>query len=381
MGLTVIGNETGRPNAPVVTTPEIVALLAANAPVAIGVSGGKDSTAVAMATVRHLDLIGHAGPRLLVHADLGATEWKDSLPTCRRLAGHLGIELMVVRRKQGDMMERWEQRWRDNVRRWETLSCVKLILPWSTPAMRFCTAELKVDQICRGLSARFPGQTIINATGIRREESAERSKAPVSKVQPKLASKTRKTTGVDWHPIIDWTINDVWACMDHQGFERHEAYRLYGASRVSCVWCILATEADHVAGALAPENIELGRRMARLEGTSTFAFQGSRWLGDTISHVLSEDERTRIRSAKVNGSRREKAEAKIPKHLLYTKGWPTCVPTLGEATLLAAVRSTVADAIGLKMTFINPNEIVARYEALMAAKPKPKGGEPCDSRS
>lgn len=55
-----------------VVVDDVVAdALAVNAPVAIGVSGGKDSCALAFAVVEHLDTIGHAGPRLLVHADLG----------------------------------------------------------------------------------------------------------------------------------------------------------------------------------------------------------------------------------------------------------------------------------------------------------------------
>src|SRR5271163_4692630 len=79
----------------------IADLLAADAPVAIGVSGGKDSCAAAIATI------------VLLHADLGRVEWSDSLPTCTRLATFLGVELLVVRREAGDMMDRWLQRWRD----------------------------------------------------------------------------------------------------------------------------------------------------------------------------------------------------------------------------------------------------------------------------
>jgi 3'-phosphoadenosine 5'-phosphosulfate sulfotransferase (PAPS reductase)/FAD synthetase len=191
------------------TTPEIAAVLKANAPVAVGVSGGKDSSACGLATAEYLDAIGHTGSRVLIHADLGATEWKDSLPSCARLAKRIGWELAVVKRPQGDMMERWEQRWKDNVERWEKLSCVKIILPWSTPAMRFCTAELKVDQICRELARRFPHTTIINATGIRWAESTERAKAPISKPQPKLKKDRLGTTGIDWHPIISWSLEDV----------------------------------------------------------------------------------------------------------------------------------------------------------------------------
>jgi hypothetical protein len=47
--------------------------------------------------------------------------------------------LHTTRRAAGGMMERWEKRWSNNVTRYENLECVKLILPWSTPAMRYCT--------------------------------------------------------------------------------------------------------------------------------------------------------------------------------------------------------------------------------------------------
>jgi 3'-phosphoadenosine 5'-phosphosulfate sulfotransferase (PAPS reductase)/FAD synthetase len=348
--------------------PDVQALLADGAPVAIGVSGGKDSCAVALAVTAHLDSIGHAGPRLLIHADLGATEWEDSLPTCERLANRLGLELVVVRRPQGDMMERWEQRWQDNVRRWTELSCVKLILPWSTPAMRFCTAELKVDQICRALSRRFEGRAILNVTGIRRDESNERSKAPISQVQPKLASKSRRTSGLAWNAIANWGLADVFAYLEEQRFPLHEAYTVYGSSRVSCVWCVLGTEADHRAAAKAEANKAVGRRMVDLEISSTFAFQGNRWLGDTLAGILAEEQRTSLPHAKLRAQRRQEAEARIPKHLLYTKGWPTSMPTREEAQLLADVRAAVAEAVGIAGTFVDPERIISRYRELLDLK-------------
>ncbi|MBN8821295.1 MULTISPECIES: hypothetical protein [unclassified Spirosoma] len=124
-------------------TPEVKTHLNNWMPVAIGVSGGKDSTAAAWATIQHLNEINHRGPRLLIHSDLGRTEWKDSLPTCERLADQLKTELVVVRRQAGDMMDRWLTRWANNVERYVNLECVKLILPWSTPAMRFMTSALR----------------------------------------------------------------------------------------------------------------------------------------------------------------------------------------------------------------------------------------------
>ncbi len=76
-------------------------LIRANAAVVVGVSGGKDSQAAALATMSYLDKRGHAGPRLLIHADLGIVEWRESLPTCEALSKHLGVELVVVRRQAG----------------------------------------------------------------------------------------------------------------------------------------------------------------------------------------------------------------------------------------------------------------------------------------
>ena len=352
----------------VAVTPEVAALLENGSPVAIGVSGGKDSTAVAFAVAEYLEKIGHRGQRLLIHADLGVTEWKDSLPTCQRLAKQLSLELVVVRRPQGDMMDRWEQRWRDNVARWESLSCVKLILPWSTPDMRFCTSELKIDQITRYLSRRFQGQSIVSVTGIRREESTERAKALVSARQKKLESVTRKTSGVNWNPILEWTKEDVFALAEERGFPMHEAYSRYGSSRVSCVYCILGTSEDHRAGARAAENLPLASRQAELEFRSTFAFQGSRWLAETLLEVVPGLSPDRLEDARRRAAIRERAEARIPQHLLYSKGWPTCMPTHGEAELLGQVRQEVAEAVGLQPTFTTPEQILGRYQELIDLK-------------
>src|SRR5262249_17762054 len=156
-----------------------------------------------------LDEAGHQGPRILIHADLGQIEHADSLPQCQRLADHLGLEMIVVRRPQGGMIERWEQRWRDNTTRYVELSCVTLITPWSSSGMRFCTSELKIDQITRELSRRFHGQRIINCVGIRGQESTTRAAKPIAQVNKKLM-RAGGLGGVDWYPIRDWPVEDVW---------------------------------------------------------------------------------------------------------------------------------------------------------------------------
>lgn len=362
------GRRVGRVGLGVAVDPTVAALLAADAPVAIGVSGGKDSCAGALATVAHLDAIGHRGPRVLIHSDLGRVEWRDSHPTCERLAAATGLPLIVVRREAGDMMDRWLVRWRNNVARYADLSCVRLILPWSTPSMRFCTSELKTAIICRDLVRRFAGQTIVSVSGIRRQESDRRAGAPISAIQPKLASKTHRTTGVDWHPLVDWEDVDVYAYLAHRGFELHEAYTRYGLSRVSCAFCIMQGAEDQRAATTCPDNLAIYREMVTLEAVSTFAFQGDHWLGDVAPDLLDEDLRARLRLAKERAAARQVAEARIPKHLLYTKGWPSGMPTPEEAELLAAVRRTVADLLGLSIRYVDASSVLGRYAELIAAR-------------
>lgn len=349
----------------IATTPEIRWALVADSPVAVGVSGGKDSTAAAFETFAHLDSINHRGPRVLIHSDLGRVEWKESLPTCERLARRLGVELIVVRREAGDMMDRWLTRWANNVARYESFSCVKLILPWSTASMRFCTSEMKTAIICRALVNRFPGQTIISASGIRREESPRRAKAPVAAAQPKLTSKTKGTSGFDWHPIIDATLEDVLSTHAREEFPLHEAYTAFGSSRVSCSFCILASKSDLAASASCPDNADIYREMVELEARSTFSFQDSGWLGDVAPHLLADELRARLEAAKAKAARREELESRIPRHLLYVKGWPVCVPTWEEARVIGEVRGEIGEMLGLGVGYTSAASVIDRIQELM----------------
>lgn len=362
------------PSQNVAVTPEIQGLLAAGAVVAVGVSGGKDSVACALAVARHLDQIGHTGPRVLIHSDLGRVEWKESLPSCQRLAELIGWELMVVRRAAGDMLARWESRWAANLARYADLSCVRLILPWSTPALRFCTSELKVAVITSALKARFPSHAIINAAGIRRQESSARSKMPVTAPMSKLERQGRP--GLSWNPIIEWSIEQVFEEIAAAGLELHEAYTRYGVSRVSCAFCIMSSAGDLMAAAGCADNHDLYRQMVKLECDSTFAFQGARWLADVAPDLLAPDLRARVAVAKAAAAERQIAESEIPPHLLYTKGWPTCMPTLEEAELLARVRRRVAACIDVEIGYTDARSILERYEALMLMGGKGLPSEP-----
>jgi len=351
----------------VALTPELSEALALNVPVAIGVSGGKDSTVAAWATINYLNQIGHTGERILIHSDLGRVEWKDSLPICEKLAMHLNTELVVVRRKSGDMVDRWLQRWNDNVIRYQELSCVKLILPWSTPSMRFCTSEMKTSIIWRYLKKRWPTDTVLSVTGIRRQESTNRAKQPVAK--PKLAKKDSDVVwGMDWHSVIDWKVSDVWNCHDLNDLPRHEAYTTYGSSRVSCAFCVLASKPDLWSSSTCADNADLYRELVDLEVQSTFSFQSNQWLADINPKLLSEATLNGLAQAKKAAEVRELAESRIPQHLHFKKGWPECMPTQAEAKLLASVRNTVASATGLTIDCTDADSIRERYADLLTRK-------------
>lgn len=351
-----------------ITTNYDVTQLIQDAVVAIGVSGGKDSCAVALVIKDYLQEIGHSGECILIHSDLGIVEWKDSLPTCQRLADTTGLELAVVRRKAGGMFERWVSRWQSSVERYVNLNCVKLILPWSTPAMRFCTAELKRDVICSYLRQRFIGKTILSVSGIRRDESTRRMKAPTLRPQPKMRVPTKGTYGYDWNPLLSWSEEDVYSYLREKNFRLHEAYTKYGMSRVSCAFCIMSSASDMRAATTCADNVPLYRQMVDLEIESTFAFQSNKWLGDVAPSLLSHAQLDGLDVAKQNAKLREELEEEIPSHLLYTKGWPTCLPTKDEADLIAGIRTEVSEMLGLPSKYLTGDTVLARYEELMSLK-------------
>jgi 3'-phosphoadenosine 5'-phosphosulfate sulfotransferase (PAPS reductase)/FAD synthetase len=354
------------------TNPEIMNLIGKSAVFAIGVSGGKDSSIGALAVNEFLHDHGHEGPRVLIHSDLGSVEWKASINVCKELSRRLNLPLMIVERKAGGLMQRWVTRWENNVRRYVELSCVKLILPWSTPSMRFCTSELKTAIICRALVQKFRGQKIVNVTGIRREESSGRSKTPISKVN-RLLHRQDGTSGIDWHPLAEMTATDVFLAHKAFNFPLHEAYTKYGSSRVSCAFCIMSKQADLHAAASCESNHEIYREMCELEIRSCFSFQSNIWLSDISPELLTGEQRTRLVRSKSVMQSRENIEADIPKHLLFTANWPEVIPTANEARLLCRIRESIGGLHNIYVQFAEPTLLIKRYEFLMAEKERRNG--------
>lgn len=333
-------------------------ILRKNPAVAIGVSGGKDSQAATIAAIHHLDSLGHQGPRILVHADLGMVEWHDSLPVCVRLAEHFGLELAVVHRKAGGLMERWEARWASSARRYTDLLTVTLVPCFSSAKNRFCTSETKTHPITSMLRKRFAGHRIVNVTGIRAEESRRRATAPIWNHDSQLGI-------THWRPVLGWTMDQVFASIHAAGLEPHEAYGCFQMSRVSCRFCVLSRNSDLQAASRQPEAWPLYRRIVALEAESGFSFQAGRWLGDVAPSLLGPELEQRLRDAKNRAAQRAKAEARIEPDMLYTKGWPTRRLTRREAEILADVRQVVSDIYGFHGNYLTPSGIEERYEELL----------------
>lgn len=357
-----------------VSTPAIDRALSHGAAIAIGVSGGKDSQAAALATVQYLNRVGHSGPRILIHADLGMVEWSESLPLCEELARYLVLDLVVVRRKAGGLMERWEQRWESNKRRYANMETMRVVLPWSTPTMRFCTSELKSAPVASELRRRFPDLPIINVTGIRAQESAARSKQPIANLDEKLSRPDRPL--LHWRPILRWTTEEVFAAIASTPLTPHRAYTALGSTRVSCRFCILASQHDLHASIADPASHDLLRRMAQLEIDSSFAFQGGRWLADLAPHLLTPAQRAGVARAKDNAELRKHLENEIPSDLRFDGRRLSRMPTVNEAITIAHARTMISKAIAITdAKYLTARAVRERIASLGATTQEPSASK------
>jgi 3'-phosphoadenosine 5'-phosphosulfate sulfotransferase (PAPS reductase)/FAD synthetase len=336
------------------------------------VSGGKDSQLVAEQVVSYARNRNHAGELVLCYSDLGRVVWSDAHFQCEQLAQRLGLRLQVVSRNAGGLMERWTKRWQDNLSRYKELSCVKLILPWSTPSMRFCTSELKTAIIQRWIRKTYH-QPVICVLGVRRDESRSktsgRGAAPVFKVHHTRDGKTpvMPEGSIDWNAIVEVRTETVFQILRSSQKPLPSAYT-FGSSRFSCCYCIMATATDLFAATRDPRNHELYRQQCELEISSTFSFQTNKWLSDVATELLTASQRLRLPQAKIKAAKREEIESRIPSHLLYVKGWPVAMPTLEEANLIAQTRQRVAELMEIEVHHTTAPSVSNRYADLIRLK-------------
>lgn len=254
---------------------------------AISISGGKDGQAMLKLLSEYHSKEKFKGKIFAIHADLGEVEWKESISQCQRTCEELGIELVVVKRENGGLLERWQERM-------DKLQGTGKPF-WSSAKNRYCTSDLKRGPINKYLR-KF--NRIISAEGIRAEESKARAEKLVYEQRSAICTKSRDA--YTWNPVIGLKKEDVWGTYGHsssdletrrqlykkglkiealEGWKFHPAY-VYGNERVSCMLCILGSKNDLKNGAV--HNPDLLNKLIEMEDKSGFTFRHNMSLRDLI---------------------------------------------------------------------------------------------------
>lgn len=215
-------------------------LIARGALFVVNHSGGKDSQAMYLVL---RDLV----PReqlAIVHADLGAVEWAGAISHI--LATTAGEQLHVCRARR-NLLQMIEERGM-----------------FPSPEQRQCTSDLKrgpIERTIRGITRERQAKgvaswgLVVNCMGMRAEESAGRAKLTPFKLSVRNSKAGREW--YDWLVIHDMAEHEVFAKIAAAGQRPHIVYSL-GMRRFSCVFCIMASEADlKTAARLATERPEL----------------------------------------------------------------------------------------------------------------------------
>lgn len=255
------------------------------------ISGGKDGKAMVKSLSDiNLPVSG------LIHADLGKVEWPESLPQCQKTSEAFNAPLFVVKRKDGlGLLELWQRR---------MFQVDGRGIPfWSSSSSRYCTSDMK-----RGPINVFFTSTghdfIISCEGLRSDESPARAKkdpisirsnsstyyAGMTPEQAVNAYKPGKKLILNWYPILNYSIEDVWithgmtpmllqaARAEYRGTGKvpgwwpfHPAYT-YGNDRVSCRYCIMGSLND-LKTAAKHDNDGLLEDLIKMEEYSGFTFK------------------------------------------------------------------------------------------------------------
>lgn len=213
-------------------TPQIIALRDRGALFVLSHSAGKDSQAMTIA-VRALV---PADQILVVHATLEGVEWEGVVEHIEETTK--GLPLVIARPASTfwDMVNR------------------RGMFP--SPKNRQCTSDLKRGPIEREVrrylrdNPRFGG-LVVMCMGMRAQESTGRAKLETFKLNVGNSKAGREW--YDWLPIHDLTERDVFAIIANAGEKPHWAYAA-GMTRLSCCFCIMASDADLTTAAkLNPE--------------------------------------------------------------------------------------------------------------------------------
>lgn len=324
-----------------ITVPPIIdTAMRQGATLAVNISGGKDGQAMANTLGRLHQERGWAGGIFALHMDLGRAEWPQTPGHVERIAHENGLPLVVVNRPQGDLVQEIADRmeklrgtgkpfWPSSASRYCTADQKRsqadkvyrdvdahLAPFWPSASSRYCTAHHKTNQADKVYRQH---RIVISAEGIRAAESKTREKKNPLHMREQITAKAlvnlsledalayrnpEQRLGINWYPIFDWSIDDVWAACGTSaadletrralyadgreaealdGWPCHPAY-VFGNQRLSCALCVLASDNDIRNGAKHHPELYATYRQMEEEGGSTF--KHGRSLADIVEGDL-----------------------------------------------------------------------------------------------
>ena len=176
----------------------------------ISFSGGKDSTVVADLVHRAL---GDGNEKFLHIFGDTTLEFPSTYEYVKRYKEQHQDPIVSSKNKEKDFFE----------------LCKEIGPP--SRVMRWCCTIFKTGAITTKLEKTSKSKShVVTFYGIRRSESASRSKYEKESESPKIAKQTVIS------PIIDWNDFDVWLYLLTRKIDFNEAYRL-GYARVGCFCC------------------------------------------------------------------------------------------------------------------------------------------------
>lgn len=287
---------------------EIETALDDGAALYFSISGGKDSQAM----LHRLAPIAQARgwQCYTIHADLGRAEWPQTPGEVEKQASSFGLSLQVIHRPQGDMVQEIEDRMHKLVGSGKPF--------WPSTAARYCTSDQKRGQADKVYRQH---QIIISAEGIRADESPNRGKKSQVSIRKQITAKRLQKmsvskalaaradgerVGINWFPVFDFSLDDVWQAIGSSsedikkrrklykngreaealdGWPGHPAY-VFGNDRLSCALCVMASTNDLINGAHHNQWLYKKYRSMELQGGFTFKHKHS--LAGIVGDELAE---------------------------------------------------------------------------------------------
>jgi len=182
--------------------------------IVISFSGGKDSCAM-------LAYVCEKYPLAKKHVVFADTGWEhdDVEAWCQSIASRFNQVVHIVKSDTKDYLSMVEKRGM-----------------FPSAKYRQCTSDLKRGPIHKWIRNNC-GSKIVQAIGIRAEESNARSKQKPLKRNKSLTNSKRTT--YDWFPIFHWTEEEVKSYLADRDIPLHPVYNYL--PRFSCQVCIFNT--------------------------------------------------------------------------------------------------------------------------------------------